>query len=99
MSPTGKVFVFGGVIITSIALFAATLAGSIISGIAFAVGELFGIQLNKPQKWKTVYKSYRDEIYVYTIRKDKDGKETRSPRKLYKYENERVETYGPYRVD
>ena len=99
MSPTGKVFVFGGVIITSIALFAATLAGSIISGIAFAVGELFGIQLNKPQKWKTVYKSYRDEIYVYTIRIDKDGKETRSPRKLYKYENERVETYGPYRVD
>ena len=99
LSPTGKVFAVGGVIITSIALFAATLAGSIISGIALGVGELFGIQLNKPQKWKTVYKSYRDEIYVYTIRKDKDGKETRSPRKLYKYENERVETYGPYRVD
>lgn len=98
-SPAGKVFFIGGILISNLALIAFTAAGSIIAGITFGVQNIFGIHLCKTQKWKTVYKSYRDEIYVYTITIDKDGKETRSPRKLIRYENERVETYGPYRVD
>ena len=92
LSTSGKVFMIAGVIITGVTLIAGVVAESILASISYLALNIFGIKLTKPQKWKTIYKYYRDETYEYFIYYDENGKEDKiTPLKLIDIKNEHIE--------